>query len=112
MENISSELTDKIFKRGFNAGKEHSTPSAETLELFENMQNQDKLIIGMIKELKNDNKTEHKDIKDRLDITNGNIARIKTKQLYLRGILIGAGVVLFILGLLPERMFQIVKLAF
>ncbi len=73
---------------------------------------EEKLLCSMIKGLKEDNKTEHKEIKDRLDITNGNIARIKTKQLYLRGILIGAGVVLFVLGLLPDRVFQIVKLAF
>ena len=73
---------------------------------------QNNLIVGMIKGLKEDNKVEHKEIKDRLDITNGNIARIKTKQLYLRGILIGAGAILFVLGLLPDRLFQIVKLAF
>ena len=73
---------------------------------------QNNLIVGMIKGLKEDNKVEHKEIKDRLDITNGNIARIKTKQLYLRGILIGAGAILFVLGLLPDRVFQIVKLAF
>ena len=37
MENINPELTDKIFKRGFASGKEHSTPSPETLNLFKNM---------------------------------------------------------------------------
>jgi len=70
------------------------------------------LIIDMIKGLKDDNKTEHFEIKKRLDTTNGNIARIKTRQLYLRGVLIGAGIILFVLGLMPERLFQIVRMAF
>jgi len=73
---------------------------------------QSSLIVGMIKDLKKDNTNGHSAINKRLDVTNGNIAKIKTRQLYLRGILIGAGFVLFILGLLPERLFQIVKLAF
>ena len=73
---------------------------------------EEKLMCSMIKGLKEDNRVEHKDIKTRLDTVNGNIARIKTKQLYLRGILIGAGTILFVLGLLPDRLFQIVKLAF
>ena len=73
---------------------------------------QTNLIVDMIKGLKNDNRIEHNSIIKRLDITNGNIARIKTKQLYLRGILIGAGIILFILGLMPERLFQIVRMAF
>lgn len=73
---------------------------------------QTNLIVDMIKGLKNDNRIEHNSIIKRLDITNGNIARIKTKQLYLRGILIGAGIILFVLGLMPERLFQIVKMAF
>ena len=59
---------------------------------------QESLIIGMIKELKADNKVEHKEIIKRQDITNGNITKLKTRQLYLRGVLIGAGVVLLILG--------------
>lgn len=73
---------------------------------------QTNLIVDMIKGLKNDNRIEHNSIIKRLDITNGNIARIKTKQLYLRGILIGAGIILFVLGLMPERLFQIVRMAF
>ena len=73
---------------------------------------QNNLIVGMIKDLKKDNTNGHNAINTRLDITNGNIAKIKTRQLYLRGILIGAGVVLFVLGIMPDRVFQIVKLAF
>ena len=77
------------------------------------------LIIGMIKELKNDNKTEHCDLKstikgitDRQDITNGNIAKLKSRQLLLRGVLIGAGIVLFIFGFLPNRIMDLFKMAF
>lgn len=76
------------------------------------MSEHNSLIVGMIKSLKEDNSVAHAEIKNRLDITNGNITRIKTSQIYLRGILIGVGVILLALGLIPERLFQIIKMAF
>ena len=72
----------------------------------------DKIIITMIKDLKQDNATEHKEIINRQDITNGNISKLKTRQLLLRGILIGVGSVLLVLGFLPERIYLLLKSVF
>lgn len=81
------------------------------------------LIVEMIRSLKSDNKTEHCDLKKtikgimtRQDITNGNITAIKTKQLYLRGILIGgtvsSGIILFLTGKLPDKITELIKIFF
>lgn len=81
------------------------------------------LIVQMIKDLRDENTRSHEEIKKdnmggyekintRLDITNGNIKKIKKRQLYLRGILIGITITLFVLGFLPQRLYDLIKMVF
>lgn len=70
---------------------------------------EENLIVGMIKDLKKDNAKEHAEIIKRQDITNGNILKLKTKQILLRGVLIGIGLVLLMIGFLPERIYILLK---
>lgn len=86
------------------------------------MANQD-LIVKMISDLKTDfksnlqdlkkeNSNAHKGIANRLDTLNGNVACIKRKQFRLRYILMGVAGTLAILGLIPDRLWDLLKSIF
>lgn len=74
--------------------------------------NNENLIVKMIENSQAVNSDEHNSINRRLDITNGNIAKIKKHQIYLRGILIGITATLFIFGFLPERIYNLLAMIF
>ena len=117
-------LTDKEFmdmhSEAMNHGIRHAKPSPKTLKALNNfMENQD-LIIQTIKELKTDlcerfdryekqNDEQHKAIMSRQDHTNGSVAKIKKSQLILWTATSTVFVILAILGLIPERLYEIVK---
>lgn len=63
-------------------------------------------------DFKNQNENQHHEIIARQDHTNGKLAELKKSQLILRGILIGAGAVLFAMGIMPQRLYDMLKLAF
>lgn len=82
-------------------------------------ENQENLIISIIKDLRNDNKTEHGDLKEtikgiiaRQNITNGKITALKKNQIFLRGVALGIIFILFIFGFLPERLLDLFKTIF
>lgn len=55
------------------------------------------------------NSDDHNKINNHLAELNGSVRKIKKQQLILRGILIGAIGTLAILGLLPERLWELLK---
>lgn len=81
-----------------------------------------KLIIDMLNSLKvdltkqidkfnDDNSKQHTEIIKRQDYTNGSIGKLKRSQLILRTVLATAFILLAVLGLLPERIYQIITRA-
>lgn len=77
------------------------------------------LIAQMLKDLKNDlnvfkeeNYEQHRNIIERQDKTNSSIAKLKKSQLFLRGVLIGIIIILFLLGFLPPRIWELLKAIF
>jgi hypothetical protein len=80
-------------------------------------------IVGLIKQTEvnikekisdfcNINSSDHKSINTHLSELNGSVKKIKRQQLILRGILIGVVGTLAVLGLLPERLWNLIKSAF
>lgn len=77
------------------------------------------MLIGMINDLKDDfksfcadNKGDHEHIIARQDATNGSIGKLKKNQLVLRGIGVGVIITLFILGFMPDRLWELFKAMF
>jgi hypothetical protein len=61
---------------------------------------------------KNDNCKDHSAIMTRQDTTNGSIGRLKKSQIILRTVLFTIAVVLFVLGFMPSRLYEILMRLF
>ena len=117
-------------KEAYRVGANHNLNASQgTLKLIKNMEDNQNLVVKMLESFQEEtrqafkdsdrrNCEQHNEIIKRQDHTNGSIAeanikiaQVSRKQLVLRIILGTVAVMLMILGFMPERLYELLKLA-